>query len=122
MQLFTTSCVEPGGNIDIGGLKFQVIGHFGERKDGDVALVTASMTDGLGDQTHVVLKQYSATVRGDPEYDPNEYVKHISLIICGGRRWLPGWLTCWLLDGLATMRLDRNHWTIASLVPACQPA
>ena len=47
--------------------------RFGERKNGDVALAKFVLANEFGEETEVVLKQYSAGVRGDPEFDPGEY-------------------------------------------------
>ena len=61
-------------------MTFKVLKHFGERKGGDVALAKVSLPNGLGDETELVIKQYSAVERSDPEYDPREYFTEVEVL------------------------------------------
>ena len=54
--------------------------RFGERKNGDVALAKFVLANEFGEETEVVLKQYSADVRGDPEFDPGEYQVEVEIL------------------------------------------
>ena len=54
-------------------MTFKLEERFSERKDGDVALAKVVRTNEFGEETALVLKQYSNVTRGDPNFDPREY-------------------------------------------------